>query len=81
MITVGRRVIKANPEFTAGYKPVLAALALLGRIDEAKPHVEQLLDLEPDFTIAHFREVYPLKDDNDRDRYCEGLRLAGIPEG
>jgi DNA-binding SARP family transcriptional activator len=81
VITVGRRVIKANPEFTAGYKPVIAALALLGRIDEAKPHVEQLLDLEPDFTIAHFREVYPLKDDNDRDRYCEGLRLAGIPEG
>ena len=81
VITVGRRVIKANPEFTAGYKPVIAALALLGRIDEARPHVEQLLDLEPDFTIAHFREVYPLKNDNDRDRYCEGLRLAGIREG
>ena len=26
VITVGRRVIKANPEFTAGYKPVIAAL-------------------------------------------------------
>ena len=37
--------------------------------------------LEPNFTIAHFREVYPLRNDNDRDRYCEGLRLAGVPEG
>ena len=54
---------------------------LLGRIDEAKPYVKQLLELEPNFTIAHFREVYPLKNDNDRDRYCEGLRLAGVPEG
>jgi DNA-binding SARP family transcriptional activator/TolB-like protein len=80
VVSVGRRVIKANPEFTAAYKPVIAALGLLGRIDEAKPHLERLLALEPNFTIAHFREVYPLRNDNDRDRYCEGLRLAGVPE-
>lgn len=80
VITFGRRVIKANPEFTAGYKPVIAALGLLGRIDEAKPHLERLLALEPTFTIAHFCEVYPLRNENDRERYCEGLRLAGVPE-
>ncbi len=80
VVTVGRRVIKSNPEFTNSYKPVIAALGLLGRIDEARVYLKQLLALEPDFTIAHFREVYPLKNDNDRDRYCEGLRLAGVAE-
>jgi DNA-binding SARP family transcriptional activator len=80
VITFGTRVIKANPEFTAGYKPVIAALGLLGRIDEARPYLETLVKLEPNFTVAHFREVYPLRNDNDRERYMEGLRLAGVPE-
>lgn len=80
VVSVGRRVIKGNPDFTAAYKPVIAALGLLGRIEEAKPHLERLRELEPNFTIAHFREVYPLRNENDRDRYCEGLRLAGVPE-
>jgi DNA-binding SARP family transcriptional activator/TolB-like protein len=81
VITVGRRVIKSNPEFTNGYKPVIAALGLLGRSEEAKPYLATLLSLEPNFTIAHFREVYPLRNENDRDRYMEGLRLAGVAEG
>jgi DNA-binding SARP family transcriptional activator len=81
VIAFGTRVIKANPDFTAGYKPVIAALGLLGRIDEAKPYLETLLKLEPNFTIAHFREVYPLRNENDRERYAEGLRLAGVAEG
>jgi DNA-binding SARP family transcriptional activator/TolB-like protein len=81
VIAFGTRVIKANPDFTAGYKPVIAALGLLGRIEEAKPYLETLLKLEPNFTIAHFREVYPLRNENDRERYAEGLRLAGVPEG
>jgi DNA-binding SARP family transcriptional activator/TolB-like protein len=81
VITFGTRVIKANPDFTAGYKPVIAALGLLGRLDEAKSYLETLLKLEPNFTIAHFRQVYPLRNDNDRERYAEGLRVAGVPEG
>lgn len=81
VVSVGRRVIKSNPDFTAAYKPVIAALGLLGRIDEAQPHLKRLRELEPNFTIAHFCKVYPLKNDNDRGRYAEGLRLAGVPEG
>jgi DNA-binding SARP family transcriptional activator/TolB-like protein len=81
VIAFGSRVIKTNPDFTAGYKPVIAALGLLGRLDEAKPYLETLLRLEPNFTVAHFRRVYPLRNDTDRERYMEGLRLAGVPEG
>lgn len=80
VLAFSRRVVKANPDFTAGYKPLIAALGHLDRIDEAKPYLDTLLSLEPDFTIAQYSEIYPLKRDTDREYYFEGLRLAGVPE-
>jgi TolB-like protein len=79
-VIVGRRACKANPEFVAGYKPLIASLGHLGRRDEAKPYVAKLLSLEPNFTVELFGQVYPFKKDSDRKRYMQGLLLAGIPE-
>jgi DNA-binding SARP family transcriptional activator len=79
-VVVGRRVVRANPEFINGYKPLIASLGHLGRRQEAAPYVQKLLSLEPDFTIEKFRKAYPFKLAEDRDNYCKGLRLAGIPK-
>jgi DNA-binding SARP family transcriptional activator/Tfp pilus assembly protein PilF len=75
----GRRVAKSNSEYSNGYKPLIAALGHLGRRDEAKPYVEKLLLLEPNFTVERFGKVYPFKRASDRERYMMGLRLAGVP--
>jgi TolB-like protein len=79
-VIVGRRSNKANPDFVAGYKPLIASLGHLGRRDEAKPYVDKLLTLEPNFTVERFGQVYPFKKEQDRKRYMQGLRLAGVPE-
>jgi len=79
-VIVGRRVVKANPDFVNGYKPLIVALGHLGRPDEARPYVGKLLSIEPNFTVERFGEVYPFKKASDRDRHMMGLRLAGIPE-
>jgi adenylate cyclase len=79
-VIVGRRANKANPEYVASYKPLIASLGHLGRRDEAKPYVAKLLTLEPNFTVERFGRVYPFKKDQDRKRYMQGLRLAGVPE-
>lgn len=79
-VVVGRRVVKTNPEFINGYKPLIASLGHLGRREEAGPYLERLLSLEPDFTIDKFGKGYPFKFDRDRENYLEGLRLAGVPE-
>jgi DNA-binding SARP family transcriptional activator len=78
--TIGRRAVRANPEFSNGYKPFIAALGHLGRREEAAPYVEKLLSLEPLFTVEHFGKVYPFQRPEDRERYMQGLRLAGVPE-
>jgi len=79
-VIVGRRVAKTNPDFVNGYKPLIASLGHLGRRAEAKPFIDKLLSLEPGFTVERFGKVYPFKKDSDRQRYMQGLRLAGVPE-
>jgi len=76
----GRRVTKTRPEFVNGYKPLIAALGHLGRLEEAKVYVDKLLSLEAGFSVERFGEVYPFKHTSDREHYMMGLRLAGVPE-
>jgi TolB-like protein len=75
-----RRGIGINPTFVNAYKPLIASLGHLGRVEEAKPYVDKLLALEPNFSLERFAKVYPIKYDSDREHYVKGLRLAGIPE-
>ena len=77
----GKRAVRACPDFSNGYKPLLAALGHLGRRDEAAPYVQKLLALEPHFTIEHFIRTYPLARQEDRENYARGLELAGVPKG
>jgi tetratricopeptide (TPR) repeat protein len=79
-MSVGRRVVQSVPDFINGYKPLIASLGHLGRREEATPYIQKLLSLEPDFTVEKFRTSYPFKLPQDRDNYCEGLLLAGIPK-
>jgi DNA-binding SARP family transcriptional activator len=79
-VLFGRRAVKANPNFVAGYKPLLASLGHLRQRDEAERYVRTLLSLEPDFTVEKFGRIYSIRKASDRERYMAGLRLAGVPE-
>ena len=78
-VLIGRCTVKANPDYSAGYKPLIGALGHLGRADEAKPYIAKLLSLEPHFTVEQFGKTYPFKRAQDRKRYMRGLLLAGVP--
>jgi hypothetical protein len=61
-----------------------AALAHLGRLDEARTAVQAGLALNPTFTISRFRAGAP--GDNpiflaQRERIYEGMYKAEVPEG
>ena len=63
-----------------------AALALLGRLDEAAQTVDRLLDANPEITISRCRRHIeitmknPFKRSGVVEAYYEGLRQAGLPE-
>ena len=79
-VMAGRAVTEMNPSFSAAWKPYVAALGHVGRLQEAATASRRLLAIEPDFTIERFMASAPFERDADRELYAAGLRLAGIPE-
>ena len=76
----GRRARDLHPGLSDSYKGLLAALGQMGARREATSVRKELLELEPAFSVAVALARSPLLRPEDRSRYAEGLRLAGIPE-
>ncbi|MGC2785403.1 MAG: hypothetical protein WA397_16545, partial [Roseiarcus sp.] len=80
-----RRTIKANRNYPLVYFHLAAALAQLGRQDEAHSAVKAGLTLNPTFTISRARANWTSMSDDPThlaqlERLLEGLRKAGLPE-
>ncbi len=78
-VRVGRRARDLHPGLSSTYKYLLPALGHLGATSEAASVRKELLALEPRFSVSMALARSPLLLAEDRDRYAEGLRLAGIP--
>jgi len=79
-----RRSIEANPNFALTHFTLAAALAHLGRLDEARAAAKAGLALDPTTTIQHLRTLYlgghPVFM-SQNERMLDGARIAGVPEG
>jgi TolB-like protein/Flp pilus assembly protein TadD len=80
-----KRAIETNPNVAAFVHIYLAAaLAHLGRIEEARASIQTGLAIDPSFTLSHFHASTPT--DNliclaQRARIGDGMRKAGLPDG
>ena len=79
-----RRGIEINRTFPLTHFFLAAALANLGKLDEAQAETRVGLTLDPTFTIQRFRAGQ--ESDNPiflagKERIFEGMRKAGVPEG
>jgi hypothetical protein len=80
----GRRAIEANRNNPAHFN-LAAALAQLGRLDEARSAATAGLALNPTFTIFRARTNWTAMSDNPTylaqlEPLLEGMRKAGVPE-
>jgi len=80
-----RRAIEANRNYPPAYFNLAAALAQLGRLDEARSAVKGGLALNPTFTISRARAAWTERSDDPMylaqlEPIFEGLRKAGVPE-
>jgi TolB-like protein/Tfp pilus assembly protein PilF len=60
------------------YRLLAASHALLGHLTEARHFAEQVLILQPEFTLERWRDVPPDRNPEPRERFLEGLRKAGL---
>lgn len=79
-IAAGRKAVELNPMFSSSYKGYIAALGLAGRIAETREPLRRLMTLEGDFCVDEALARSPLIRPEDRQRYADGLRVAGVPE-
>ena len=82
-VALFRRSIDMNRNYPLSQLYGAAALALLGRLDEARAETKSALMLAPNYSLARFRKT--AEGDNpvflrQRGRIAEGLRKAGVPE-
>jgi TolB-like protein/DNA-binding winged helix-turn-helix (wHTH) protein len=80
-----RRAIEANRNYPAANFNLAAALAQLGRMDEAHSAARAGLVLNPTFTVSRARAALTARSDDPTylaqlEPIFEGLRKAGVPE-
>jgi tetratricopeptide (TPR) repeat protein len=78
-----RRAVQVNPDLRYPYRVLAAALALSGRVDEARVVAGEMLRRYPEETIGAFLTREPWPDPiyrSGQNREITGMRLAGVPE-
>jgi adenylate cyclase len=74
------RAIEERADFAWPHFIRAAALGQLGRADEARDAVSKLLRIYPRFSLVRHERAVPIAKAEQRARYIEGLRRAGLPE-
>jgi len=81
-----RRAIEANRNYPLAYFRLAAALAQLGRFDEARSAGKAGVALNPTFAISHARTLWAARSNDPTylaqlEPILDGLRMAGLPAG
>jgi adenylate cyclase len=74
-----RQAINQNRDYLVPYRLLATSLALLGRVEEAHAALPGLLAVAPGYTLADAAAHTAFRG-SVRERYLQGLRLAGLPE-
>ena len=83
-LAVGKQYLERCQK--GGFNPFPAHMGLaatyvgLGRIDEARVHVAELLKIKPGFSLDEARKTILFKDQAHLERALDALRQAGLPE-
>ncbi len=78
-ISTFRKGISSNPASERLHVWLAAAYAQAGEMDEAEWEVDQILTMNPDFSIKRVQDSFPYKYEADREHVLDGLRKAGLP--
>ena len=79
-IELARRSLRLNRTHTSTYRAMAIAQARLGRLDDARHTMAELLRLEPTLTVTKWLERSPTSGYETGRVWADALRRAGLPE-
>jgi len=77
-IVAERRAVQLRSDFGTAWRTLAAAAGLAGELELARQALAECKRLQPNVSIAWVEKYYPLVRVEDRARYIEGLRRAGL---
>ena len=80
MVVEAKEGARQRPDGVGAYRVLVVGCAHLGRLDEGRAAAERLKELQPGITLGWVERHIPIANPDDRARYVEGLRKAGLPE-
>jgi adenylate cyclase len=78
-IELYERARLVNPRYKAAWRMLVATLALVGRIEEARSEAAAFIEYDTAFRIGDFSTWYPMQEPQ-MSTLLRGMRLAGLPE-
>ena len=79
-IAAQKRCLTRGPTYLAPHRALAVIFSELGRKEEARAEVAEMLKISPHASLGGQKERLPFKDQAVLARYLDGLRKAGLPE-
>jgi TolB-like protein/class 3 adenylate cyclase/Tfp pilus assembly protein PilF len=79
-LAYAKKTMAQNPNYATAIMMAAVSAALVGREDEMTRAVSQLLKLDPACKMSSFRNVWPLRREEDLAAFDKGLQLTKLPE-
>ena len=73
-----KKALTLSPNHMPSHVNLAVCYAELGRLEEARAEVAEVLRLAPSFSLESSKQNTPYKDPADLERYLDGLRKAGM---
>ncbi len=79
-ISAMKKALARNPDFSPAHFQLAVIYSELGRTDEARAEVAEILRINPRASVEGWRQRQPYKDQALLERNADALRKAGLPE-
>jgi adenylate cyclase len=79
-IAQAKKAVEREPNDLIAWVLLAASYSLAGHEEEARTAANEILRLNPKFSVARYQRVSPQKDRAVAKYYCDALRKAGLPE-
>jgi TolB-like protein/cytochrome c-type biogenesis protein CcmH/NrfG len=75
---IAREAIRQRGDFVGAHRVLTAAAGMAGQSDVAGAALQELRRVQPNVSLAWIAAHMPIRSDQDREHYLEGLRRAGL---
>jgi adenylate cyclase len=77
-IAAYKKALTHNSNYSPAHQFLAAIYSELGREEEARAEVAEILRISPNFSLEVLRQRLPYKDPADLERFLDGLHKAGL---